>query len=93
LEVASLYARGVVVKDNSRNTALVRQRVVSVILGVIAIVAVVIAVSEHRSSSGTPQTITGKFMGFDTTGTAMAFHWVGQRYFLRLGTKYAAAVR
>ena len=38
-------------EDNSRNSALVRQRLVSVILGVVAIVAVVIAVSEHRSSS------------------------------------------
>lgn len=74
-------------KDNSRNTALVRQRVVSVILGVIAIVAVVIAVSEHRSSSGTPQTITGKFMGFDTTGTAMAFQPTGSAN----GTSYAWA--
>lgn len=74
-------------KDNSRNTALVRQRVVSVILGVIAIVAVVIAVSEHRSSSATPQTITGKFMGFDTTGTAMAFQPTGSAN----GTSYAWA--
>lgn len=74
-------------EDNSRNSALVRQRLVSVILGVIAIVAVVIAVSEHRSSSATPQTITGKFMGFDTTGAAMAFQPAGSAS----GTSYAWA--
>lgn len=61
-------------EDTRRNSALVRQRVLSVILGVIAVVAVVIAVSEHDSSSATPQTIAGKFMGFNMTGTAMAFH-------------------
>ena len=54
--------------DNKKNSALVLQRVVSVILGAIATLAVVIAVSEYRSSSATPQTTTGKFMGFDATG-------------------------
>lgn len=72
---------------NSRNSALVRQRVVSVILGAIAIVAVVIAVSEHRSTSATPQTIAGKFMGFDMTGAAMAFQPAGSS----TGTSYAWA--
>jgi len=71
-------------KDNSRNTVLVRQRVVSVILGVVAVVAVVIAVSENHSSSATPQAIAGKFMGFDTSGTAMAFQPSGSA----TGTSY-----
>ena len=63
--------------DNKENSALVFQRVVSVILGAIATLAVVIAVSEYRSSSATPQTITGTFMGFDATGTAIAFQPTG----------------
>jgi hypothetical protein len=79
-------------ENNSRNSALVRQRVVSVVLGVIAIVAVVIAVSEHRSSSATPQAITGKFMGFETSGaapfaTTMAFQPTGSAN----GSSYAWA--
>jgi len=74
-------------EDNSRNSALVRQRAVSVLLGVIAIVAVVIAVSAHRSTSATPQTVAGKFMGFDRTGAAMAFQPAGSS----TGTSYAWA--
>lgn len=35
--------------------------------------AVLIIVVQRNSTSAYPQTITGKFMGFDSTGSAMAF--------------------
>jgi len=44
-----------------------------------------VAVAGYRSASGTPQVITGKFMGFDITGTAIDFKLNGSTY----GTSYA----
>ena len=73
--------------SDSWKSALTRQRVISVILGVIAIVAIFVSVSASRSSSATPQAITGRFMGFDMTGTAMAFQPTGSA----TGTSYAWA--
>jgi hypothetical protein len=74
--MASLDAQGAILENDTR-TLLLRQRVVSALLGCVAMVAVAVAVSEYHSSAATPQTITGEFTGFDMTGTAMAFQPTG----------------
>lgn len=76
MDMTHLDVRGADMTDTNKNSALRFQRVLSTVLGLIAIVAVVFAVVEHssaNSSSVTPKAITGKWMGTNTNDTAFAF--------------------
>jgi hypothetical protein len=48
-------------------------------------ILVLLVVVERNATSAYPQTVTGKFMGFDSTGSAMAFQPDGSP----TGTSYA----
>ena len=52
--------------------------------GLVTILALLVVV-ERNATSAYPQTVTGKFMGFDSTGSAMAFQPDGSP----MGTSYA----
>lgn len=71
--------------ENEAKSMRWRRAAVSSVLCGLAVLAVVLIVVERNSTSAYPQTITGKFMGFDTTGAAMAFQSSGSAN----GTSYA----
>ena len=62
-----------------------RRAVVMGLLSGIVTILVLVVVVERNSTSAYPQTVTGKFMGFDDAGRALAFQPDGSSS----GTSYA----